>query len=128
MKTLTEFLKNNESYEINEAIDGSSIALIITQIASLTGIIFGLITMNNATSNERGEESFIDIIKGWFKDRKAKGIAKKLAQDSDIQAFLQQPISKQRSGWRKLLQSKLDEKDFEYITRITKNSVKDKIK
>ena len=96
MKTLTEFLKNDASYEINEAIDGSSITLLITQIASLTGIIIGLITMNNATSNERGEESIIDIIKGWFKDRKAKGIAKKLAQDSDIQAFLQQPISNQR--------------------------------
>lgn len=128
MKTLTEFLNNDESYEINEAVDGSLIALLITQIATLTGIVFGLITMNNTASIAYGEESIIDIIKGWFKDRKAKDIAKKLAQDSDIQAFLQQPTSKQRSGWRKLLQSKLDEKDFEYITRITKNSVKDKIK
>ena len=98
MKTLTEFLNNDELYEINEAVDASLLTLLIAQIASLTGIICGLITINNVTSTEYGEESFIDIIKGWFKDRKAKGIAKKLAQDSDIQAFLQQPVSKQRSG------------------------------
>ena len=78
--------------------------------------------------NSYGEPTVIDVIKSWWKDRKANNIAKKLAQDNDVQEFLRQPITRQRSGWRKLLQSKLDEKDYDYISKITKNSVKDKIK
>lgn len=128
MKRLTEFLNNDESYEINEATDASLLTLLMTQIITLTGFAIGMVIADNITSNKYGEETIIDVIKGWWKDRKAKGIAKKLAQDNDVQEFLRQPITRQRSGWRKLLQSKLDEKELEYITKITKDSVKENIK
>ena len=128
MKSLTEFLNYDESYEINEATDASLLTLLMTQIITLTGFAIGMVIADNITSNKYGEESIIDVIKGWWKDRKAKSIAKKLAQDNDVQEFLRQPITRQRSGWRKLLQSKLDEKELEYITKITKDSVKENIK
>ena len=126
MKTLTEYLNlnNDTSYEINEAIDTSLMTILITQIATLTGFVVGA----HVVYNSYGEPTVIDVIKSWWKDRKANNIAKKLAQDNDVQEFLRQPITRQRSGWRKLLQSKLDEKEYDYISKITKNSVKDKIK
>ena len=127
MKTLTEYLNNDTSYEINEAIDTSLMTILITQIATLTGFAVGALVVDRF-DNSYGEHTVIDVIKSWWKDRKANNIAKKLAQDNDVQEFLRQPITRQRSGWRKLLQSKLDEKDYDYISKITKNSVKDKIK
>lgn len=127
MKTLTEYLNNDTSYEINEAIDTSLMTILITQIATLTGFAIGARVVDSF-NNSYGEPTVIDVIKSWWKDRKANNIAKKLAQDNDVQEFLRQPITRQRSGWRKLLQSKLDEKDYDYISKITKNSVKDKIK
>lgn len=127
MKTLTEYLNNDTSYEINEAIDTSLMTILITQIATLTGFAVGALVVDGF-NNSYGEPTVIAVIKSWWKDRKANNIAKKLAQDNDVQEFLRQPITRQRSGWRKLLQSKLDEKDYDYISKITKNSVKDKIK
>lgn len=127
MKTLTEYLNNDTSYEINEAIDASLMTILITQIATLTGFAVGALVVDRF-DNSYGEPTVIDVIKSWWKDHKANNIAKKLAQDNDVQEFLRQPITRQRSGWRKLLQSKLDEKDYDYISKITKNSVKDKIK
>ena len=41
MKTLTEYLNNDTSYEINEAIDTSLMTILITQIATLTGFAVG---------------------------------------------------------------------------------------
>ena len=64
------------------------------------------------------------LLKSWIKDKKAVKIAEKLAKDPEVVAFLDQPKSKQQRGWRKLLQSKLSEDEFEYITRITKDLVK----
>ena len=109
MKTLTEYLNNDTSYEINEAIDTSLMTILITQIATLTGFAVGARVVDSFY-NSYGEPTVIDVIKSWWKDRKANNIAKKLAQDNDVQEFLRQPITRQRSGWRKLLQSKLDER------------------
>lgn len=84
--------------------------------------------MGSAMSTYYGDNTIPEIISNWWKDHKAKGIAKKLAQDSEVQEFLQLPVSKQRGGWQKLLKTKLDEKDYQYIYKISKNCVKDKIK
>ena len=126
MKTFTQ--KINSMQNINEGVDPSLMTILITQIATLTGFAVGALVVDKVINDSYGDPTVIDVIKSWWKDRKANNIAKKLAQDTDIQEFLQQPISRQRSGWRDLLKSKLDEKEYDYISKITKNSVKDKIK
>ena len=69
-----------------------------------------------------------DNIKSWWYDKRAKQIMSKLFDDDEIKNFLNQPKYKQDRGWRDLLKSKLSEDEYKYITRITKNKVKDNIK
>lgn len=115
MKTLVE--KINESV-INEGI--VEIGMIISSII----IAISMFVCGELYVQASGLESPYTIFKSWIKDKKAVKIAEKLAKDSDVVAFLDQPKSKQQHGWRNLLQSKLSEDEFEYITRITKNLVK----
>ena len=115
MKTLVE--KINES-AINEGIVEIGV-IIYSVILAISTFVCGDLYIQ-----AEGLESPYAIFKSWIKDKKAAKIAEKLAKDPDIVAFLDQPKSKQQSGWRNLLQSKLSEDEFEYITRITKNLVK----
>ena len=115
MKTLVE--KINESV-VNEGL--AEISMIISSIIlSISMFVCGELYVQAA-----GLPSPYTIFKSWIKDKKAAKIAEKLAKDPDIVSFLDQPKSKQQQGWRNLLQSKLSEDEFEYITRITKDLVK----
>lgn len=115
MKSIIE--KINESV-VNEGM--VEIGMIISSvILAISMFISGEIYVRAS-----GGETPYTILKSWIKDKKAVKIAEKLAKDPDVVAFLEQPKSKQQRGWRKLLQSKLSEDEFEYIARITKDLVK----
>ena len=115
MKTLVE--KINESF-INEGM--AEIGMIISSVI----LAISMFVSGELYIHSTGRETPYTILKSWIKDKKAVKIAEKLAKDPEVVAFLDQPKSKQQHGWRKLLQSKLSEDEFEYITRITKELVK----
>ena len=118
MKTILE--KINESV-VNEGM--VEIGMIISSVILAISMFIGGELYTHAAEFENP----YTFLKSWIKDKKAVKIAEKLAKDPEVVAFLDQPKSKQQRGWRKLLQSKLSEDEFEYITRITKDLVKSKL-
>ena len=109
--------------KINESVVNAGMVEIGMIISSIILAISMFISGELYVQTSGGETPYT-ILKSWIKDKKAVKIAEKLAKDPDVVAFLEQPKSKQQRGWRKLLQSKLSEDEFEYITRITKDLVK----
>ena len=127
MKDIKEYI-NESNYNIfddimiNENL-APSILLLMIQVSTV------LLLYSSSRSYAPGDynPSILDTIKSWWKNKKAAKIIKKLAIDDEIQKFLQQSPTKQQSGWRDLLKTKLDEKELEYITRITKSKVSNEI-
>ena len=107
---------------INEDVLLTSV--LATQMMVVSTQIFCMVMQNSDFSGF----NLIDTIKNWWKDIKANKIIKKLAQDEDIKQFLKDNEGKQGKGWRDLLRSKLSENEYEYITRITQNKTRLKIK
>ena len=130
MKNIKEYI-NKSDYNIfdNVTINESSLGILLPLIMTQVSVLILMATKNlNSRNSYLYEPSMLDTIKSWWKDKKAAKIIKKLALDEDIQKFLQQPLSKQQSGWRDLLKTKLDENELEYINRITKSKVSNEIK
>ena len=109
---------------INESSLGLLLPLLMSQVSML--ILMTAKNLHSSCSYDY-EPSMLDTIKSWWKDKKAAKIIKRLALDDEIQKFLQQSPSKQQSGWRDLLKTKLDENELEYIARITKTKISDEI-
>ena len=124
MKDIKEYIVTENFSEelINEDVLLTSI--LATQMMVVSTQIFCMTMQNSDFSGF----NLIDTIKNWWKDIKANKIIKKLAQDEEIQQFLKDNEGKQGKGWRDLLRSKLNENEYEYITRITQNKTRSKIK
>ena len=124
MKDIKEYIVTENFSEelINEDVLLTSI--LATQMMVVSTQIFCMTMQNSDFSGF----NLIDTIKNWWKDIKANKIIKKLAQDEDIKQFLKDNEGKQGKGWRDLLRSKLSENEYEYITRITQNKTRVKIK
>ena len=100
---------NDNTPNMNEGV-GTSIMLV--------GVLLQFISMMFSASSGSGEFSvgrFWDTIKQKKDLFVVKRIAKRLEGDSDIQAFLKSPNSKQRGGWQKLLLTKLKEDEIKYF-------------
>jgi len=124
MKDIKEYIVTENFSEelINEDVLLTSV--LATQMMVVSTQIFCMTMQNSDFSGF----NLIDTIKNWWKDIKANKIIKKLAQDEDIKQFLKDNEGKQGKGWRDLLRSKLSENEYEYITRITQNKTRLKIK
>ena len=128
MKNIKEFINESDNNIFNDIINESSadaisfLPLIMMQISML------ILMAGKAYNPSDYNPSLLDKIKSWWKNKKAAKIIKKLALDKEIQEFLQQSPSKQQSGWRDLLKTKLDENELEYIYRITKTKISNEIK
>ena len=127
MKNIKEYLINEDT---NEEIIDESLAVSTVLFASMMMISAQMLMLGSAATSgdPLGFVGAIDTIKNWWKDAKANKIIKKLAQDEEVKKFLKDNEGKQGKGWRDLLKSKLDEKEYEYITRITQNKTRAKIK
>lgn len=113
MKTLKGFVNEEQ---INE-----SVAEIITLTSSMVTIICQLMILTGFSIVANAEGMFDDI-KYWWRDKKIRKVAKRLAEDSEIKAFLDQPKSKQK-GWKKLIETKLSDEEKKYLHSISKNKV-----
>ena len=124
MKDIKEYIVTEKFSEelINEDVLLTSI--LATQMMVVSTQLFCMVMQNSDFSGF----NLIDTIKNWWKDIKANKIIKKLAQDEDIKQFLKDNEGKQGKGWRDLLRSKLSENEYEYITKITQNKTRSKIK
>ena len=124
MKDIKEYIVTENFSEelINE--DALLTSVLAIQMMTVSTQMFCMAMQNSDFSGF----NLIDTIKNWWKDIKANKIIKKLAQDEDIKQFLKDNEGKQVKGWRDLLRSKLNENEYEYITRITQNKTRSKIK
>ena len=124
MKDIKEYIVTENFSEelINE--DALLTSVLAIQMMTVSTQLFCMAMQNSDFSGF----NLIDTIKNWWKDIKANKIIKKLAQDEEIQQFLKDNEGKQGKGWRDLLRSKLSENEYEYITRITQNKTRSKIK
>ena len=124
MKDIKEYIVTEKFSEelINE--DALLTSILATQMMVVSTQLFCMVMQNSDFSGF----NLIDTIKNWWKDIKANKIIKKLAQDEEIQQFLKDNEGKQGKGWRDLLRSKLSENEYEYITKITQNKTRSKIK
>ncbi len=124
MKDIKEFLNNtNQTEEVKEI--NESVTEIIVLTSYMITIICQLMVMTGFAILGN-EEGMFDGIKYWWRDKKVRKIVKRLAEDSEIKAFLDQPKSKQK-GWKKLIETKLSDKEMKYIHSISRNKVSDEI-
>ena len=130
MKDIKTYINESDYNIFEDIMVNESLAPLLPLVMVQISMLIMMTSKNYVTNSGRYsgyEPSILDQIKSWWKDKKAAKIIKKLALDDEIQKFLQQSPSKQQSGWRDLLKSKLDENELEYITRITKNKVSTEI-
>lgn len=62
-----------------------------------------------------------DDIRGFFKDKKLERIAKKYKDDPEIIEYLE---NSKKPGWRKMLETKLEPDEIQYVNSLTRNYFK----
>jgi hypothetical protein len=113
MKSLNEFV--NESV-VNESIVD---ALLIAQCI-LTYILVGLFDDAFGKGYMLHPGEMIADIKRWATDVKVSKIAKRLANDKEVQSFL---MNNDKDGWKNILLKKLSKDEIQYISQLTKLKV-----
>lgn len=133
MKSINEFLsdKNSlfkESVVEESVVDPVSGWLTVGAFMATASLLFALLTSlyNKMTPEPFHETSWLDDIKNWWKDKKANKIIKRISEDPEVKEFLSD-YNDNKSGWRKLLKTKLSEEELKYLRSITKNKVREKI-
>ena len=120
MKNLVEFIDKN----VNESLATISL-LAATTFFSAMMIAGGISAGVNASTDDLDSRSPWQVIKddisGFFKDRKLKKIAEKYKDDPEIKEYLENP---KKAGWRKMLETKLDSEEIQYINSLTRNYFK----
>ena len=121
-------MKNLNKY-LNETIVNESLATIslfaATTFFSAMMIIGGISAGVNASTGDADTRSTWQVIKddisGFFKNKKFKKIAEKYKDDPEIKEYLENP---KKPGWRKMLSTKLEPEEIQYINSLTRNYFK----
>ena len=120
MKSLTKHLNDS----VNESLATLSL-LAATTFFSTMMIIGGISAGANASSGDLDPRSPWQVIKddisAFFKDKKLKKIAEKYKNDPEIKEYLENP---RKAGWRKMLETKLEPEEIQYINSLTRNYFK----
>ena len=117
--TFESFLNEQEEM-INE--DASSIAMLLMQ-STTTMLALALAKIGGFIGG--GDDiSLKQWWNDWRRDRKVNKILDRLKDDPEILQFLNLPDSQQRGKWQKLLSSKLNKDEIEYLNSISRNRVK----
>lgn len=120
MKSLTDFINEN----VNESLTTISL-LAATTFFSTMMIASSLAAGVNASTNDLDPRSPWQVIKddisAFFKDKKLKKIAEKYKDDPDIAEYLANP---KKAGWRKMLETKLEPEEIQYINSLTRSYFK----
>ena len=120
MKNLTEFINEN----VNESLTTISLlaATIFFSTVTMASSIAGGINASTDDLDPRSPWQVIkDDISAFFKDKKLKKIAEKYKDDPEIKEYLENP---KKSGWRKMLGTKLEPEEIQYINSLTRNYFK----
>jgi hypothetical protein len=120
MKNLNDFINEN----VNESL--GTISLIAATIFFSTMMMVGAAASNaNDSSSDFDPRSPWQVIKddisAFFKDKKLKKIAEKYKDDPEIKKYLENP---KKAGWRKMLETKLEPEEIQYINSLTRNYFK----
>ena len=120
MKSLTEFIDEN----VNESLATISL-LAATTFFSAMMIAGGISAGVNASTDDLDPRSPWQVIKddisSFSKDKKLKKIAEKYKDDPEIKEYLAIP---RKAGWRKMLETKLEPEEIQYINSLTRSYFK----
>jgi len=120
MKSLSDYINEN----VNESLTTISL-LAATTFFSTMMIVGSLAAGINASTDDLDPRSPWQVIKddisAFFKDKKLKKIAEKYKDDSEIKEYLANP---KKAGWRKMLETKLEPEEIQYINSLTRNYFK----
>lgn len=114
----------NITEKINESLTASLTLLAATTFFSMSMIAAGIAGADASTGDmdPRTPWQIIkDDITGFFKDKKLKKIADKYKDDPDIKEYVENP---KKTGWRKMLETKLKPEEIEYINSLTRKYFK----
>ena len=117
----------NKNNSLNESIDPEILKnlLVGLQVATMSAAIAYRDISSGSDSIFRDWWSKIKNKWDTYKYKKnVQPIVDRLKKDKDIQEFFKQPISKQRSGWTDLLNSKLLDNEKQYLKQIYKKDLK----
>lgn len=119
MKNITEYIGNQN---INESIASLSILAASVFFTAITMAASAKANLETSYGDDRSIFQIIkDDIKGFFKDKKLKKIAEKYKNDEEIQEYVKNPNKK---GWRKMLETKLEPEEVQYINSLTRTYFK----
>ena len=123
MKTLVEYINENQEEQINETFLDP---ILRSLNSTLLYMFFSMIGMfiANKIRNKVAATDFVEVksklvpsfIKKWIRNKKICAIIDRLCDDEDMIAFFSQPKSKQHKGWRALLDAELTDEEKEFIT------------
>ena len=122
MKSLTDKIQENT---INEGLGTISLLAATTffSVMMMVGAAAASAKTHGGTSYD--DRSPLEIIKddiaGFFKDKKLKKIADKYKDDPEIMEYVSDPKKK---GWRKMLETKLEPDEIQYINSLTRTYFK----
>lgn len=118
MKNITEYIGNQN---INESIASLSILAASVFFTAITMAASAKANLENSYDDRSIFQIIKDDIKGFFKDKKLKKIAEKYKDDEEIQEYVKNPNKK---GWRKMLETKLEPEEVQYINSLTRTYFK----
>ena len=120
MKSLVESINEN----VNESLTAISLLAATTffSVMMVTGSLAAGVNVSTDNLDPRSPWQVIkDDISAFFKDKKLKKIAEKYKDDPEIVEYLANP---RKSGWRKMLETKLEPEEIQYINSLTRNYFK----
>ena len=113
MKTLKE--------KVNESLVNESFVDVLLIVQCILGyILVGLFGEAFGKGYILNPGEMIADIKRWATDVKVSKIAKRLANDKEVQSFL---MNNTKSGWKNILLKKLSKDEIQYISQLTKLEV-----
>jgi hypothetical protein len=129
MKNLVEFINeniDNESNRVNESLGSLSLLAASVFFTAITMAASAAAATNAHYLSSHVEPRSVwqiikDDIAGFFKDKKLKKIAEKYKNDEEIQEYVKNPNKK---GWRKMLETKLEPEEVQYINSLTRTYFK----
>lgn len=110
--------------QLNESLGLGSLSLLGASVffTAITMVASASAHLDDSSGDTRSPWQIIkDDISSFFKDRKLKKIAEKYKNDEEVQEYVKDPKKK---GWRKMLETKLDQEEIQYINSLTRTYFK----
>jgi len=121
LPTYNEFI-NEQEEAVNE--DASSLATSIMLLMQSTALLAVAMAKSGAFDTYGSDQSLKGWWESWKRDRKVNKILDRLQKDPEIIEFLALPANQQKGKWQKLVSTKLNKDEIEYLNSVSRDRVK----